>query len=100
MDTQEIIAISEAMYQNREQEVFEWMGQNLGRLKDELLRIATDTEQFPEIDTKEIQHLVVMILQRLVSAYQKQQMLELADCMSYEVTQIMELDRVMKHGNL
>lgn len=100
MDTQEIIAISMDMYQNREQETFEWIGQNLGRLKDELLRIAADMEQYPEIDTQEIQQLVVMILQRLISAYQKQQMLEMADCMRYEVAQLMELDRVMKHGNL
>lgn len=100
MDMEEIIAVSEAMYQNRAQEALEWMGQNLGRLKDELLRITVDTEQFPEIPTKEVQQLVVLILQRLITAYQRQQMLELADCMSYEVTQIMELDQVMKHGNI
>lgn len=100
MDIDEIIAISEAMYQNREQEALEWMGNNLGRLKDELLRIVTDTEPFPEISTEEIQKLVVVILQRLISAYQWQQMLELADCMRYEVTELMELDQVMKYGHL
>ncbi|MCI5620230.1 MAG: hypothetical protein MR355_01480 [Lachnospiraceae bacterium] len=100
MSIEEIITISEAMYQNREQETFEWMRKNLGQLKDELLRIASDTEQFPEIPTKEIQQLVVVILQRLISAYQRQQMLELADCMRYEVMQIIELDREMKNGNL
>lgn len=100
MDLDEIIAISETMYQNREQEALEWMRQNLGQLKDEMFRIVADTEQFPEISTEEIQKLVVVILQRLIAAYQRQQMLEMADCMRYEVTQLMELDRVIKHGNL
>ena len=100
MDIEEIISISKAMYQNREKEALEWMRQNLGRLKDEMLRIAADAEQLPEIPTEEIQKLVVAILQRLIAAYQRQQMLELADCMRYEVTQLMELDREMKYGNL
>ncbi|MGN0342158.1 MAG: hypothetical protein ACI4DO_05125 [Roseburia sp.] len=100
MGVEEIAAITEAMYQNREQEVYEWMGQNLSRIRDELLRIAEATAEFPEISTGEIRQLAVAMLRKIIVAYQKHQMLEMADCMRYEVVQLMELDREMKDGNL
>jgi uncharacterized tellurite resistance protein B-like protein len=80
----EIEQITDCMYQNLEQQSYEWIQTHLMGINEFLLAVI-QARQNEGQDTAELEQQAVKILRQLIDATTKHHILALADCLRYEV---------------
>jgi hypothetical protein len=80
----EIDEIADCMYQNLEQQSYEWIQEHLMDINNYLISVI-QTEQAKQQDTTMLELQAVSILRNLIDSSTKHHILALADCLRYEV---------------
>ena len=82
------------LYQNKEHQAYDWIQQHLNDIQMHLLEILQRLENYPGINYQEVAQLVVIILQRILQFYQQGKILELADCLYFEISEFEKLEEL------
>lgn len=80
----EIEQITDCMYQNLEQQSYEWIQNHLMEINEYLLAVIQERQNNGQ-DIVPLEQQAVMILRQLIDATTKHHILTLADCLKYEV---------------
>lgn len=80
---EEIVEISKWMYQNCEQQSFEWVAKNLDIVKEVMIQVWEDKY----LGSGEAKEVLLELLKKLIDAYNRQDILALGDILRYEIAE-------------
>lgn len=92
----EIKEVAVWLYQNREKQAYDWLQIHLGEIQTYLQRVLQKLENRHDADLnlEQIAQAAVITMRRILQFYQQGKILELADCIYYELLEFVKLEEL------